>query len=235
MKMKIHGLLVAVWMMLGLMSQAVVAQEFAEPDFREIKQAITNTKSPNYYPKLLNRYLKNDSTLSLQQYRYLYYGFTLQEDFVPYQSATQALLTLRQQMVQEPESEKKSVVYTRAVQVANNALADNPFDLLAIGTMAIAQLQRGDTTAYEQWIAKQNSLLDVISSSGDGDSPESAFHVINIEHEYEIINRLGLIVESDSLCSDRVEFLRVRENADGERGFFFNFGPCSKVYKAKYE
>jgi hypothetical protein len=101
--------------------------------------------------------------------------------------------------------------------------------------MAIAQLQRGDTAAFELWNAKQNSLLDVILSSGDGDAAETAFHVINIEHEYEIINRLGLIVESDSLCNDRVEFLRVRENADGERGFFFNFGPCSKVYKTKYE
>jgi hypothetical protein len=107
--------------------------------------------------------------------------------------------------------------------------------MLAIGTMAIAQLQRGDTAAFELWNAKQNSLLDVILSSGDGDAAETAFHVINIEHEYEIINRLGLIVESDSLCNDRVEFLRVRENADGERGFFFNFSPCSKVYKTKYE
>lgn len=219
----------------ALAVQRAEAQEFAEPDFRDIKQAITNTKSPNYYPKLLNRYLKNDSTLSLQQYRYLYYGFTLQEDFVPYQSATQALLTLRDEMVRATGSDKQNSVSTRAVQVANNALADNPFDLLAIGTMAIAQLQRGDTSAYELWNAKQNSLLDVILSSGDGDAPESAFYVINVEHEYEIINRLGLIVESDSLCNDRVEYLRVRENADGERGFFFNFSPCRKVYKAKYE
>jgi hypothetical protein len=213
----------------------VVAQEFAEPDFREIKQAITNTKSPNYYPKLLNRYLKNDSTLSLQQYRYLYYGFTLQEDFVPYQSATQALLGLRDEMVNSAGTDKQKSVCANAVQAAGNALADNPFDLLAIGTMAIAKLQNGDTTAYELWNAKQTSLLDVILSSGDGDAPESAFYVINIEHEYEIINRLGLVVESDSLCNDRVEYLRVRENADGERGFFFNFSPCRKVYKAKYE
>jgi hypothetical protein len=217
------------------MAQRAIAQEFAEPDFREIKQAIANTKSPNYYPKLMNRYLKNDSTLSLQQYRYLYYGFTLQEDFVPYQSATQALLALRDQMVETPSGDRKTTVCNNAVQAAQNALADNPFDMLAIGTMAIAQLQRGDTAAFELWNAKQNSLLDVILSSGDGDAAETAFHVINIEHEYEIINRLGLIVESDSLCNDRVEFLRVRENADGERGFFFNFSPCSKVYKTKYE
>lgn len=222
-------------MLLGGVMHPLCAQEFAEPDYREIKQAITNTKSPNYYPKLMNRYLKNDSTLSLQQYRYLYYGFALQEDFVPYQSATQVLLNLRSRMVQSVGKSDEKQVCGKALQAAAGALADNPFDLLAIGTTAIAYLQRGDTAQFELWNAKQNSLLDVILSSGDGDAPATAFHVINIEHEYEIINRLGLMVESDSICNDRVEYLRVSENADGERGFYFNFGPCSKVYKAKYE
>jgi hypothetical protein len=31
----------------------------------------------------MRRYLENDTTLTLEQYRCLYYGYTLHEDFVP--------------------------------------------------------------------------------------------------------------------------------------------------------
>jgi hypothetical protein len=224
--------LLALLLLSAVTAPRLSAQEFAEPDYKEIRQATTNTKSPNYYPRLMRRYLKCDSTLSLQQYRYLYYGFTLQEDFVPYQLASQPLLACRKQILAQ---QNDAQVYERAIKLSEAALENNPFDLLAISTLAVSYLQRGDTTNFQLWNAKQNSLLDVILSSGDGDAPESAFHVINVEHEYEIINRLGLVIEADSLCNSSIEYLRVRENAEGERGFYFNFGACNKIYKKRYE
>lgn len=208
------------------------AQEIEAPDYVAIRQSISNSKSPNYYPHLVSRYLANDTTLSLEQYRNLYYGFTLQEDFVPYQHERRALFDIRRRLAM---SGADKALCPEAIKVAQTMLDDNPFDILAISTMSIAHLQMGDTTAYRAWDSKQKGLLDAILSSGDGDTPATAFHIISLEHEYEVLARLGLEVDSDSLCSDQIEYLRVKANADDERGFYFNFGACSRIYKMKYE
>lgn len=208
------------------------AQEIAAPDYKAIRTQIQNAKGPNYYPTLMRRYLANDTTLSMEQYRALYYGFTLQEDFVPYQSQRKELLDVRHRLTASKGSPK---VCPEAVQVSMSALDDNPFDLVAISTLSFAYLQLKDTVSYHLWNDKQNSLLDAILSSGDGETPESAIYVTNIEHEYEVLNRLGLRVEKDSLCNEQMEYIRVKENAEDIPGIYFNFGACRSVYRKRYE
>lgn len=209
-----------------------MAQEVQAPDYREIRASIQNAKGPNYYPQLMRRYLENDTTLTLEQYRALYYGFTLQEDFVPYQRERDNLLDIRRELVKSNGSKKSC---PEAIKISLEALDDNPFDLLAISTLSFAYMQLNDTVSYTLWNDKQNSLLDAIVSSGDGEDQESAIHVINLEHEYEVLNRLGLQVASDSLCNDQVEYLRVLPNAEDVPGVYFNFGACRQAYRKRYE
>lgn len=208
------------------------AQEVSAPDYREIRTSIQNNKSPNYYPRLMRRYVENDTTLTIEQYRALYYGFTLQEDYVPYQQEHKALLDVRKRIVDTAGDTK---VCAEAIKISQNALEDNPFDLLAISTMAFSFQQLKDTLSYARWNDKQNMLLDAIISSGDGEDETSAIHVISIEHEYEVINRLGLQIETDSLCNDHIEFLKVLPNVEDVRGVYFDFGACRQAYRRKYE
>lgn len=208
------------------------AQEVSAPDYRAIRTTIQNSKGPNYYPQLMRRYLQNDTTLTIEQYRALYYGFTLQEDYVPYQRTHKALNDIRQRIV---TTNGDARVCAEALKVSQAAIDDNPFDLLAIATMTFSYQQLRDTANYQRWNDKQNSLLDAIISSGDGEDETSPIHVISIEHEYEVLNRLGLQIESDSLCNDHIEFLRVMPNAEEVRGVFFDFGACRQAYRRKYE
>lgn len=210
----------------------ILAQEVDAPDYKQIRAQIQNTKGPNYYPTLMRRYLANDTTLSLEQYRVLYYGFTLQEDFVPYQMEKKQLLDIRKSLNKEKGSAR---LCPEAIQISNNILDDNPFDLLAISTLSFAYLQLQDTVKYNLWNDKQNALLDAIVSSGDGETQESAFHVIDIEHEYEVLYRMGLQIEKDSLCNESIEYIKVKENTEDIPGVFFNFGACRSVYKKRYE
>ena len=215
-----------------LCASSLVAQEVEAPDYKAIRTAILNQKGPNYYPSLMRRYMANDTTLTLEQVRNLYYGFALQEDFVPYQSPKKELYDIRRTLTQH----KGSARYCpEAIRISQSVLDDNPFDLLAISTMSVAYLQLSDSASYRLWNDKQTSLLDAIVSSGDGESPETAIHVINIEHEYEVLNRLGLQLETDSLCNDKVEYLKVKDNAEDIPGLFFNFGACRSAYKKRYE
>lgn len=218
--------------MMLLTASSMIAQEIQAPDYREIRASIQNAKGPNYYPQLMRRYLENDTTLTMEQYRALYYGFTLQEDFVPYQQERQKLFDIRRELVKNNGSKK---ICPEAIKISKEALDDNPFDLLAISTLAFSYLQLNDTVSYNLWNDKQNSLLDAIVSSGDGEDIESAIHVISIEHEYEVLNRMGLQILSDSLCSDKVEYLKVLPNAEDVPGLYFNFGACRQAYRKKYE
>lgn len=217
---------------LMLLNISLKAQEIEVPDYNQIRVSISNPKSPNYYPTLMKRFMENDTTLTLDQYRNLYYGFAIQEDFVPYQNEKEKLLDIRRKFVKEKGS---STVCPEAIRVAKGTLEDNPFDIPAISLISIAYLQLGDTIQYREWDIKQKGILDAILSSGDGEDPSSAFHVIDIEHEYEVLSRLGLQIDKDSLVNSQVEYLKVKPNAEDERGFFFNFGACSKEYKKRYE
>lgn len=218
--------------LLTLLTGQAVAQEVVAPNYREIRTSIQNSKSPNYYPMLMKRYLENDTTLTLEQYRCLYYGFTLQEDFVPYHKENEKLYEIRRELVKTNGSISTC---TEAIKVALSALEDDPFDLLAISTLSFSYLELKDTVSYTLWNNKQDALLDAIVSSGDGNDVDDAIHVINLEHEYEVLNRLGFLIESDSLCNDNVEYLRVQPNADDVRGVYFNFGACRQAYLKKYE
>ena len=229
--MKIYKTLVSLSLFLTC-ALAANAQEIEEPDYRLIRQSISNTRSPNYYPTLMRRYVENDTTLTLEQYRDLYYGYTLQEDFIPYKSQKKQLLDARRRFTQE---KGKGTIAPEMIRIAKASLDDNPFDIPAINIIAVSYLQIGDTVQYNIWDIKQKGIIDAIISTGDGAEPETAFHVIDIEHEYEVLNRLGLQIESDSLVNDKIEYLKVKENAENEKGFYFNFGACREIYRKKYE
>lgn len=210
---------------------SVHAQEVSAPDYREIR-ANTMNRGTNYFPNLMQRYLENDTTLTLEQYRNLYYGYTLQEDFVPYKPEPKALFDARRDLI---KYEGNAATSRNAIKVSLEALDDDPFDLLAISTLTFAYGQLRDTLNSRLWNDKQNSILDAIVSSGDGAEPSTAIHVTNLEHEYEVLNRMGLLVEEDSICNDHIEMLRVRNNVFGIHGIFFNFGACRDMYHKKYE
>lgn len=220
--------------LLALTCQMTTAQDDpTPPDYKQIRSKIQNTKGPESYNELMRRYNQNDTTLLLDHYRTLYFGYTMREDYVPYQRSHLDLLDIRKRIV-DTKGEKS--VCSEAIPIAKRAIEDNPFDLVAISTLAFSYDQLNDTTAYKLWNDKKISLLDAINSTGDGMEEKTAYHVIDLEHEYEMLMKSGLIVESDSLCNENVEYLRVKQpNAEDIRGIYFNFGACRQVYRKKYE
>lgn len=215
-----------------LVGNLAFAQEVEAPNYKEIRAGMNNPNSDTYYPRLMDRYMRQDTTLSLQQYRTLYYGFTLQDDFVPYQAEREELLQVRSQIAQNP---KDKVLVSRALNMAISAYKDNPFSLLAIQTIAFCYTSLDDKTNYDIWNIQKNGILDAIISSGDGETEESAIHVISVEHEYEVLYRMGLEIIKDSLCNDKVEFLKVADNAEDIPGVYFNFSACRSAYAKRYE
>jgi len=214
------------------LTQSGWAQESETPNYVQIKKQISNSNSLQYYPKLIERFQQCDTMLTNEDYRLLYYGFVTREDFVPYGEKPQRFYDIRKHFtntnVERPALEE-------AINITSEVLENNPFDIAAIGLRATAYLLMNDSTNYLLNKAKYEGLLEAISSSGDGETAETAFHVIDIAHEYEITNHLGLTVLKDSLINSGVEYLRVGENADNIPGIFFNFKECGNIYHRKYE
>ena len=64
----------------------VVGEElsFMAPNYENIKRDISDPSSRFYYPRLLERLAKCDTTLNLEELRCIYYGYVHQPDFEPY-------------------------------------------------------------------------------------------------------------------------------------------------------
>jgi hypothetical protein len=219
---------------LGLAACTIIlsAQQTDAPDYNALQKAISDSKSDLFYPSLYQRFVEGDTTLTLSDFRALYYGFSLREDFVPYQEEDANLLQARKRLLQEELSEESC---TAAIEVAQKALLNNPFDLISLSMLPICYLQLGDSTQYRNWDYKLHGILDAIQSSGDGETAETAYHVINIQHEYEIFNRLGLDLEQVEVVNPQTDFIRAKTNQENIKGVYFNFGACSNIYREKYK
>ena len=207
------------------------AQEIEAPNYDLIRQQISNSRSASYYPLLMQRFQQCDTTLTLEDYRNLYFGFALREDYIPYQKPGEAVLEARARMAL---SKADTVCCPAALQTALSTLQDNPFDLPALSLIPICYYQLGDMENYHLWDSKLHGILDAIGSTGDGESAETAFHVINVEHEYEIINRLGLELDQVEVVNHQIDFVRVKQMNDSVLGIYFNYGIASQLFSSKY-
>jgi hypothetical protein len=68
-------------------------------------------------------------------------------------------------------------------------------------------------------------LLSAVTSTGDGSSKETAFHVISVADEYGIMDIFGLSPTMQSLVEDKgqsYDVMELKENKYGFESMYFN-------------
>jgi hypothetical protein len=55
-----------------------------KPNYKKIKKSIQKKSSEFYYPVLMERFKNGDSTMTIDEKRHLYYGFTFEDSYSPY-------------------------------------------------------------------------------------------------------------------------------------------------------
>ena len=81
--------IIAIILFFGISSMHIYSAETATveiPDMEKIENAVRDSRSPYYYPDLMKKYLGNDTTMTLQDFRHLYLGYASQEDYNPYRT-----------------------------------------------------------------------------------------------------------------------------------------------------
>lgn len=169
------------------------SQRISNIDFDEIESAIKDSTSGFYYPELIKRLIGLDTTLTLEDYKHLYYGSVFQANYHPYGSS----------------NAKKSFTdafrageYKKAIEKGEIVMNENPVDPELLVKMSISYLETGDDDLKRIYAILYYSFLEVIYKSGDGKYVESAYVVVSVDHEYLIVADLGLKVTQQALISD---------------------------------
>lgn len=216
-----------------LLGATAYAQEsdMEQPDFNAIKKEVNDPRSPYYYPTLIQKYNSNDTTMTDDEFRYYYLGYTFQEDYNPYRTSEFA----HQIDHLYKQNKKLSVAeYENLVKFAKQTLDDDPFDLRQINILihGLKGLKRYRDAAV--WQYRLDNLIDAIISTGDGTTPETAWHVIYPNHEYIILNCLGMKGVDFVFVEPYYDYVEIEKNTRRIEGFYFNVKRILDVYAQKY-
>ncbi|HET8839390.1 MAG TPA: DUF4919 domain-containing protein [Flavobacteriaceae bacterium] len=210
-----------VFLLLGFLSFSQ-DWDFEKPNYKEIEKNIQKEGSNLFYNSLMDRYLKADSTFTLEEKRHLYYGYAFNEKYAPYSHSeySDSLSTILQKEKLDTIDLKKVVHFTNAL------LHENPFDLNAINYQLYALDQMEKKEAFDKKIIQFQIVMDALISSGNGTSKKEAFYVIETSHEYALLNILGFQFGGTQSLIEHYDYLTVAENQAGIDGLYFDVSLC---------
>ncbi len=193
------------------------------PDYKRIKKEINTKESEFYYPELLRRFEAADTTLSLEQIRHFYYGMATRSEYAPYKMAK--IDALREAFEKDTPSKED---WEKAALEIDKELETNPTNIrfhlykrIIYSNLYGLDSER-TTDAHNQVVM----LLSAVTSTGDGRSKETAFHVISVADEYGIMDIFGLSPKMQSLVhgdhGQSYDVMEMEKNEYGLESMYFN-------------
>ena len=128
----------------------------------------------------MQRFEENDTLLTRQDHAMLYYGYS----FTPaYKGSMDDFQDFRKLIKEEK--------YEDAYNIGKELLKKNPVSLQLLYNMyGIAGLLQKDIREIKHYSKRYAALLTMIALTGDGTSEETAFKVICVNDEYQLLNML---------------------------------------------
>lgn len=211
-----------------------------KPDLEKIKSEVLDPKSEFYYPRLEATYLRNDTTMTPEQFRHFYLGYMFQEDYDPYrESQFDSVLERYREM--DPSKYTPHQVDS-IITYSEKALKDNPFDLRQMSFLIHAlKLKKKDYRA-KFWEYRLENLLGAIKSTGTGESADEAWFVVYPMHEYDMVQLLGYDAVDAEYPAPGIDYLKVEPDEATSRrlrgkaanGFYFNVKIPQQQYELKH-
>ncbi|MCM1029654.1 MAG: DUF4919 domain-containing protein [Pseudoflavonifractor sp.] len=199
MKQTLLTLIMAFVAAMAAKAQILPPEQIKVPDLDSIYNEITDRTSPYYYPRLMEEFERNDTTMKLDKYRRLYLGAMFMEDYDAYRPSamheSDPMDAINHSMLTREECDT-------IIKFCNAALQDNPFDLVRMINLSRALRARGRTALSDVWNYKIRQILLAILSTGTGEDEENAWYVIEPQHEYVLLNAMGLIAKSAVFSKD---------------------------------
>lgn len=196
-------------------------------DFDLIGKNIKKNNSEFYYPELMLKFQKGDTTITLEQKRHLYYGYAFQEDFKHFKF--NGLLD----SISKYENINTHASLLKALKFREEILSKNPFETGIIDGKIGIYRNLGNHNEFMKGIHQITLIFDTILSSGDGLTKETAFVITSVSCEFDIISMLGLAPIKDPVVIDEnYEFIEVTNNDKNVKGIFFDVSKTT--YRISY-
>ncbi|MBA3353206.1 MAG: DUF4919 domain-containing protein [Blastocatellia bacterium] len=98
----------------------------------------------------------------------------------------------------------------RTITLGRAWLDSVPVDAEVYLMIAMCMKEKGDLKAMCQYLSAFYGLLQSITATGDGKTPETAFKIISVAEEYALLREIGAEVKSQSLVGpcDKMEVER---------------------------
>ncbi|PZF71373.1 DUF4919 domain-containing protein [Taibaiella soli] len=205
-------------LLLTVCSKMVAAQEITEVDYAKIEKETKDPKSAYYFPKLMQRYLKSDASMSKEDRMYFYYGYSYTDQYStsPIDIYYDSVRAIFNKDTQKRSDWQKLVLY------ADSSLQADPLNMRMLKYQAYAYEQMDSVDRADLNQAKIKIVSDAILNSGDGKSLQTAFHVINVRDEYDLMGMLKLKSDGQSLVNDHYDLIAIKENKYGIKELYFN-------------
>lgn len=223
-------LILIFWLSIIALSVFGQNNRFTIPDYNEIEKLTNDKSSAFYYPTIFERYLKNDTELNLRDYRMLYFGYFFQPHYTPFFESDE---TDSIKMILGSQNELYKKDWEDIARLGKANLRKNPFDLKGLNVVWLSLKNSGQEEEAAVYFDKLKKLVQIILETGDGKTEETAFHVLNVSHEYDILNILGYEFDGkQELTEKKCDFLSLKTNEDRLPGLYFDVKQIFKGYEA---
>lgn len=200
------------------------------PDNEHIFQEITNGNKENYYPNLMMRFEMGDTTLTLNNYHYLYYGFAHQSDYKPL--AVNPEMDKFLLLASSIDPEAPNIESLRSIiSAGQDALVYDPFNLKVWNMLAFAYGALGAKDEERAAYDRVEKLVATIQATGSGVEEKSPQHILMFDHALDIMAIEGLNHTKAMVISRTVEYIPliapINTKDKKVRGFYFDY---SRIY-----
>ncbi len=210
----------------------------SKPDLEKIRQSTLDPSNPMYFPKLMSKYNRNDTTMTNEEYRNLYLGYMFQEDYDPYRTSRFSGVTDDLRLKATHSKEEIDTIR----KYAELSLKDNPFDLRQMAFLVHVLKEKRKDMSAKIWEYRLEHLLGAIKSTGTGENTENAWYVIYPMHEYDLIQVLGYEATDAQFLEPGYDYLTVQPTPETAKkykdkvanGFYFNVVPIQEQYMLKH-
>lgn len=184
-------------------------------DFKKIK----SFGESEAYQKLLNRYVTNDTMLTLDDYVNLFYGYASTKMYKP-NSSHDSEMVLNKMM----QGKMDSVDFKKVAQYATMILHDYPFSIDHVFIQAIAHEKLNHPDSSALYFNKYEKLLGALFASGNGSSEKNAIVVLTIADEYAVLHAMNLRSAGQSLIGDKLKYdmLKIMPNRYNIEKLYFD-------------
>ena len=205
-----------------LMIALSAAGQLRVPDEEDVLARTIDQNSKWYYPELMMRYVGGDTTLTVEDYHYLYYGYAYDANYRPLDNIpdNSEVLELLRGVGEQGATRSQAQLLLEA---AKDVMLVDPFSPSNINVMTFAYGILGDTLNERISADRFNKIVATIEASGTGLKENSPMHVLRHEHVNDLLLSKGLHIVNRTVRSTKVEYFQVQRNGRNAKGYFFNF------------